>query len=682
MSHQLIQAYFAEIDRLKKFSGTTTEGVISEAFKDLLKAWSRQKNLQFVAQYQFLSTQKTQIRPDGTILHDLRVPLGYWEAKDEADDLDVEIAKKLRRGYPQDNIIFEDSREAVLIQNRQPVMRCSVTDAGELFRLLSLFFSYERQEIADFRKAVNQFQHDMPAVLEALRDKINDAYKTNKSFVSKAAEFLGHARNTINPTVTDADVREMLIQHILTEDIFAHVFNDSDFHRHNNIAKRLYALEDAFFTGPVKRQTLRIIEPYYATIRSAAALITSHTEKQQFLKVIYENFYKIYDKKKADRFGVVYTPNEIVRFIIEGADWLTKKHFGKGLIARGGEILDPSAGTGTFICELLEYFRGQPAKMAWKYTNELHANEVAILSYYVANLNIEATYAALAKTYEEFPALCFVDTLDNISGLGIRAGHQLDFLAGMSDENVERVRRQNRAKISVVIGNPPYNANQQNENDNNKNRTYPHIDALIKQTYVKQSSAQLNVNQYDMYTRFFRWASDRLGDDGVIAFITNNSFAKKPNYDGFRKIAAEQFCDIYVIDFKGDARTSGEVRRKEGDNIFDNAIKVGIAISFMVRKTRVKQPAVIHYVAVRDYAKLDEKQALISGKRLSDLEFEIVKPDKKHNWVGLTDNDWDAFPAVASQKSRAARVEDQARTIFKNLCAWCLDEPRRMALWY
>jgi predicted helicase len=664
VSLQLIQTYFNEIDRLKKFSGTTTEGVISEAFKDLLKAWSRQKDLQFVAQYQFLSSQKTHIRPDGTILHDLRVPLGYWEAKDESDDLDIEIAKKLKRGYPQDNIIFEDSREAVLIQNRQQIMRCSVTDGPALLRLLNLFFGYERQEIADFRKAVKQFQEDMPAVLVALRDKIADAYKGNKAFNAKAAEFLDHARRTINPAISGADIREMLIQHILTEDIFANVFNDSDFHRHNNIARRLYALEEEFFRGPIKRQTLSSLEPYYATIRSTAALISSHAEKQQFLKVIYENFYKIYDKKKADRLGVVYTPNEVVRFIIEGADWLTRKHFGKGLIDKGVEILDPAVGTGTFICELLEHFRGQPEKMAWKYANELHANEVAILSYYVANLNIEATYAALTKTYAEFPALCFVDTLDNISGLGVRRGQQLDLLAGLSDENVERVRRQNRAKISVVIGNPPYNANQQNENDNNKNRTYPHIDDLIRNSYVKESSAQ-KTKQYDMYTRFFRWATDRLGDDGVIAFITNNSFAKKANYDGFRKIAAEQFCDIYVIDFKGDARTSGNIRRREGDNIFENAIKVGIAISFMVKKISSNGPGKIHYAAVRDYAKLEEKKAFIAGKRLSDIAFEAVTPDAQHNWIGLSKTDWSSFPPVASKKARSASIDSQARAIFK-----------------
>ena len=576
MSKQLVQDYFNEIDRLRKFSGTSTEGVISEAFKDLLKAWSRQKNLVFIAQYEFASPQKNRIRPDGTILHDLRVPLGYWEAKDEADDLDDEIDKKLRKGYPQDNIIFEDSREAVLIQNRQPVMRCRMTDGDELLRLLNLFFGYERQEIAEFRKAVQQFKTDLPAVLEALRGKIDAAYSDNKTFKVAADRFLQHAKDTINPTLGEADVREMLIQHILTEEIFANVFNDTDFHRENNIAKELYALEGAFFTGAVKRDTLAAIQTYYATIRSTAALITRHAEKQAFLKVIYENFYKIYDKKKADTLGVVYTPNEIVKFMIEGADWLTQKHFGKALIDEGVEILDPATGTGTFICELLEHFRGQPEKLAKKYKEELHANEVAILPYYVANLNIEATYAAITGQYAEFPNLCFVDTLDNIGGLGIKRGHQHDLFAGLSDENIERVKRQNRRKISVIIGNPPYNANQQNENDNNKNRTYPHIDAAIKATYIAQSTAQ-KTKLYDMYARFFRWASDRLGDEGVLAFVTNRSFIDSRTFDGFRKVVAEEFAEIYVVDLGGDVRTTRKISGTK-NNVF--GIQTGVAIRF------------------------------------------------------------------------------------------------------
>jgi hypothetical protein len=338
MSQQLVNNYLNDLDRYKKISGSLTEGVISEAFKDLLKAWARQSNLHFINQYEFASAQKNRIRPDGTILHDLRVPLGYWEAKDSNDDLDAEIAKKLAKGYPQDNIIFEDSATAVLIQNRHEVMRCDMTDTAKLLKLLNLFFCYERAEIAEFRKAVEQFKADLPAVLQALREKIDAAYSENPEFQVEANKFLAHAKDTINPMVNESDVREMLIQHILTEEIFAHVFDQGDFHRENNIAKELYALEAKFFTGSVKRNTLKAMETYYAAIRANAAAISSHSEKQGFLKAIYENFYKVYNPKAADRLGVVYTPNEIVKFMIEGADWLCEKHFGKNLIDRDVEI--------------------------------------------------------------------------------------------------------------------------------------------------------------------------------------------------------------------------------------------------------------------------------------------------------------------------------------------------------
>jgi hypothetical protein len=480
MSQLLVQNYLGELDRLRKFSGSLNEQIIRPAFRRLLDAWSSAQKLVFLEEQPYQTSVKTTVYPDGTVLHDIRVALGWWEAKDTNDDLDEEIAKKFRRGYPQDNIIFENTETAVLIQNGREVMRCAMTDTDALLRLLNLFFSYERQEIAEFRRAVEKFKADLPTVLGALRERIDAAYGQNTSFRIAADRFLAHAKDTINPSVDEADVREMLIQHILTEEIFTHVFNEGDFHRENNIAKALYALEGQFFTGAVKKETLKALEPYYAAIRANAAQISSHQEKQTFLKVIYENFYKVYNPKAADRLGVVYTPNEIVKFMIEGADWLCQKHFGKALIDRDVEILDPATGTGTFICELLEHFRGQPQKLAHKYKHELHANEVAILPYYVANLNIEATYAAISGQFAEYPNLCFVDTLDNVGGLGIRAGHQHDLFGAVSEENVARVKRQNARKISVVIGNPPYNANQQNENDNNKNRAYRRIDELIK----------------------------------------------------------------------------------------------------------------------------------------------------------------------------------------------------------
>ncbi len=280
---------------------------------------------------------------------------------------------------------------------------------------------------------MKQFTTDLPAVLDALRARIVEARRRARPTRPQRRISSTIAKETINPSVTQDDVREMLIQHILTEEIFAKVFDNADFHRENNVARELYRLESTFFTGAVKKETLKAIEPYYAAIRANAAQITSHAEKQTFLKVIYENFYKVYDPKAADRLGVVYTPNEIVRFMIDGADWLCREHFGKELIDDGVEILDPATGTGTFICELLEHFRGQPEKLQHKFKEELHANEVAILPYYVANLNIEATYAALSPAnIAEFPNLCFVDTLDNVEGLGKSSGYQDDMFGGVS----------------------------------------------------------------------------------------------------------------------------------------------------------------------------------------------------------------------------------------------------------
>jgi predicted helicase len=306
--------------------------------------------------------------------------------------------------------------------------------------------------------------------------------------------------------------------------------------------------------------------------------------------------------------------------MVESADWLCEKHFGKSLIDRQVEILDPAAGTGTFITELIEHFRGQPQKLRYKYLEELHANEVAILPYYVANLNIEATYAAI-NGYEEYPNLCFVDTLDNTAALKAQKNqHVGDLFGGVSEENVARIKRQNEKKISVVIGNPPYNANQLNENENNKNREYPEIDRRIRETYVAVSAAH-KTKLYDMYARFFRWASDRIDANGIIAFVSNSSFVDSRTYDGFRQIVARDFSEVWIVDLKGNARTSGERRRREAGNVFEDQIRVGIAVHFCVRKQGA-DGCRIRYEAVRDYAKSDEKREFLTAKRLADRNFE------------------------------------------------------------
>lgn len=667
MSQLLVQQYLNDLSDLRRVSGTTREGVVSEAFKDLLKGYAKSHDLIFLNQHELPKQDGNRRIVDGALVYDLRVPFGYWEAKDEEDDLDKEIAAKFRRGYPRDNIIFEDSKTAVLIQYGNEVMRCPVGDTDKLPHLLDLFFGYERPEVADFRRAVVQFQTDLPDVLEALRAMIEKAQKDNAAFRTGAIKFLKHAQETINPAVTVEDVREMLIQHVLTEEIFSKVFDEDDFHRQNNVAKELYALEGLFFTGALKKNTLKGLEPYYTAIRTTAHQIATHTEKQTFLKVIYEGFYKVYNKKAADKLGVVYTPNEIVKFMVESADWLCQKHFGKNLIDKGVEILDPATGTGTFICELMEHFRGQKEKLAWKYKEELHANEVAILPYYVANLNIEATYAAITGQYAEFPNLCFVDTLDNIAGLRTHAiaknQHFGDLFGAMSDENVARIKRQNKRTISVVIGNPPYNANQMNENENNKNREYPVMDGRIKETYIHASTAR-KTKLYDMFVRFFRWATDRIDENGIVTFVSNSTFIDSRTFDGFRKIVTDEFNEIWIIDLKGNARTSGERRRQEGGNVFDDKIRVGIAIYFCIKK-RGLSGCRIRYEAVRDYARSDEKREFLQTRRLEERQFEEIKPDKQNSWINLVENDFSTLIPTASKETKLAKIASQDRAIFK-----------------
>jgi predicted helicase len=661
LSQHLIHEYRAELDRLRAVTGSTRETNLRPAFARLLRAWGKAAlDLVFVEEHQIRTAQGTLISVDGALIHALRVPFGYWEAKDASDDLDKEIEAKFRRGYPRDNIIFSDDATAILWQDGGEVMRAQMQgDDDSLLRLLTRFFAHERQEIADFNKAVKQFAADLPNILTALRDRIAEKRAASRDFAAAEAAFLAHARDAINPAVSEEDVQEMLIQHILTEDIFAKVFNDPDYHRKNNVAAELYKLEDKLFGRGEKAGLLRALDPYYAGIASTAALIQSHSEKQGFLKALYEDFYKAYNRKAADRLGVVYTPGEIVRFMIRSADWLCEKHFGKNLIDRGVEILDPATGTGTFIVELLEHFRGNHEKLRHKYKEELHANEVAILPYYVANLNIEATYQTITGQFAEFENLCLVDTLDNVDALGIHAGHQFDLLGSLSDENIERIKRQNRRKISVIIGNPPYNANQQNENDNNKNRTYEHIDKRIKDTYIKASTAQ-KTKLYDMYVRFLRWASDRIEDDGIATFITNRRYIDARMADGFRKVIAGEFNEVWVVDLGGDVRTNPKLSGTT-HNVF--GIQTGVAVCFLIRRKGMSS-SVIRYISRPEEEHATDKLSWLGDQTLDRLQFTRIDPDSRGDWLNTESVDgWTELLSIADKSTKAEKGKD--RSIFK-----------------
>ena len=439
MSRLLVTQYQAEVEKIIQYGGSRKETSIRFAFQNLLNAYCKPKDFLLIPELDYKTKLGKTVYPDGTVKDAIRLDYGYWEAKDQYDDLDKEIDKKLRLGYPDKNILFEDSQTAVLIQHGDETGRVEMLDTSGLDGLITEFINYVPPEVTNFRQAINTFKEDLPTILEDLRDLITNQSENNTKFITARDKFLGICQQSINPEISLLDVREMIIQHILSEDIFINIFNDSQFHQENNIASELQNVIHTFFTGKTKRNTFAKINSYYEVIKRTAVNIGNHHEKQKFLKAVYENFYKAYNPKAADRLGIVYTPNEIVRFMVESADYLTHKHFGKLLADPGVEILDPATGTGTFITELIEYLPKD--KLKHKYQNELHGNEVAILPYYIANLNIEYTYKQKMGEYEEFDNICFVDTLDH-TYYKYKQGKLFDIVDNefyLSAENTERV---------------------------------------------------------------------------------------------------------------------------------------------------------------------------------------------------------------------------------------------------
>jgi predicted helicase len=665
MSRRIIEEYYHYIDQIKQYGGSKKETSLKSEFAALLNSYCKSRNLILIQGIDYRTKKGTLLVPDGTVKDALRLNWGYWESKDEYDDLDKEIQKKIEKGYPTSNIIYEDSNTIVLIQEGHEVARSSINDAEKLDELFKHFINYERPEIKDFHNAIEKFKEDLPTILNTLRELIEDQGKNNPEFRKSRDILLTLCQQTINPKLTILDIREMIIQHILTEEIFISIFNESQFHRENNIAKELQKVADTFFVGRVKKDTLGLIDHYYLAIKAAASTVEDHHEKQKFLKVLYERFYRSYNPKGADRLGIFYTPNEIVHFMVKTADYLTYKHFERLISDENVEILDPATGTGTFITELIEQI--PKLKLDYKYKNEIHCNEVAILPYYIANLNIEFTYKQKTGKYEPFENICFVDTLDN-TGFNIK--NKQTTLFDIGADNLERIKRQNKRKISIIIGNPPYNANQLNENENNKNKPYPVIDKRIRETYVKYSAAQ-KTKLYDMYTRFYRWASDRLNTNGIIALITNRSFLDGITFDGFRKCIENEFNYAYIIDTHSDVRDNPKISGTT-HNVF--GIQTGVAVMFLVRDESKKVPCLIQYFSLQDEQKKEEKLDWFANTKFEDISFEHIKPDTKSNWITTTKNDFDKlFPLVKEDDIKQSIFRFYSLGVSTNRDEWVYD---------
>ena len=650
MIHTAIDNFHKELAQIKKFGKTENETAIRRAFINLINSYCAPKNLLLIEELKLTASTKI---PDGTIKDALNNDWGYWESKDGKDDLRKEIQGKFEIGYPKDNILFEDSETVILFQRGKEVDCASVKETDKFHKLLTTFVEYERPEISEFRSAIEKFKLDIPHILIHLRTLIEEQEKTNEVFKTSRKEFWNLCKHSINPSVTKENVNEMMLQHILTSEIFSSVFDNKDFHRENNIAKELDKVVSTFFIGDVRRNTFSKIDNYYKTIKAKASAITNHSEKQKFLKIIYENFYKAFNPKEADKLGVVYTPNEIVNFQIKASNYLLDKYLGKELSDKGVEIIDPSTGTATYICDILIFL--PPDKLKYKYENEIHANEISILPYYVANLNIENTYKQLTGIASEFLNICFVDTLDIVFHRESRTdrGSQQD-LFSVSLENIKRIKNQSDKKISVVIGNPPYSANQISENDNNKGREYFNngigVDDRIKETYIKFSKA-VKPKTDDMYAKFYRWASDRINEDGMVSFITNRSFIEAKSFDGFRKCIRDEFQYAYIIDLGGDIRAGDGTK----GNVF--GIQTGVAISFFIKKKADSEMPCKIYYNKPDLITAKEKLHYLSIIDFKNISFDKIAPDENNNWLDITDNDFKNLVPLFNKETKLGKKE-------------------------
>lgn len=467
------------------------------------------------------------------------------------------------------------------------------------------------------------------------------------------AQFVKALRANLNDGVTDVDAVSMLSQHIITKPVFDALFEGYDFAAHNPVSQVMDSMVQVLEGNNLRAETHEL-DGFYASVARRAEGIDNASGKQRIITELYENFFKKAFPKQAEALGIVYTPVEVVDFILRSVDQLSKKHFGKGLTDEGVHVLDPFTGTGTFIVRLIQSGIISPHDLARKYANELHANEIMLLAYYVAAINIEATYhGVVGGEYAPFEGIVLTDTFQMTED-----GDTLD--TKMFTQNNDRAVRQLNNPIQVIIGNPPYSAGQTSANDNNANQTYPTLDERIRETYianrVKRSG---NVNSlYDSYIRAIRWGTDRLGDKGVLAYVTNGGYIDSNSADGLRKSLLEDFDHLYVYNLRGNQRTSGEQSRKEGGKIFDAGSRATVAVMLAVKDPAHHGDCVLHYRDIGDYLSREEKLEIVEASDVDTLEWSELEPNERGEWINQSSDTFVTYAPIGDKS------EDNSYSIF------------------
>lgn len=470
--------------------------------------------------------------------------------------------------------------------------------------------------------------------------------------------FLAEIRDDLNDSITAGEAIEMLAQHLITRPVFDALFEGYSFARNNPVSKAMEAVLGALDAHHIEKEA-DSLQRFYDSVKRRASGIDDAGAKQKIVVELYDKFFRNAFPRMTERLGIVYTPVEVVDFIIHSVNEVLQSEFGQTLGSKGVHIMDPFTGTGTFITRLLQSGLIKPDELAHKYTHEIHANEIVLLAYYIAAINIEAVYHTLSGgEYRPFEGICLTDTFQLYE-------QEKDMLAELMPDNSHRRARQKELDIRVIMGNPPYSVGQKSENDNADNLEYPRLDARIRETYAKQSKATLSKGLYDSYIRAIRWASDRIGDAGVVAYVSGSSFVEKPAMDGMRKVLAEEFSNLHVINLRGDIRKNmlSKGRAKEGQNVFGSGSMTGIAITLFVKSVNAAQKGQIFYHDIGDeLSTTDKLNTLVRLKGIGGVAqangWQAIIPDEHGDWIGQRDGAFDAFLPLGDKKGDGSKLFD------------------------
>ena len=641
-NHKAVQDYYATLQQYDKLN-IIHEGAVSSPFETLLTVCAKQVDATLIPQFTMHTPSGNRIVLDGVILDEYGLPFAYWEAKDIDDNLHKAIQAKREAGYPLDNTFFQNPQHGILYQNGEKAFDVDLTDPTRLITALQHFFAASPAALANWHAAVAEFKEKVPVLGRKAVGLIAEQQEINPQFVNVFTNFYEQCRVAINPSLSKAAVEEMLIQHLLTERIFRTVFNNPDFTRRNIIAREIEKVIEVLIGRTYSRDAfLRELNPFYLAIEQAALLCKDFSQKQQFLNTVYEQFFQGFSVEVADTHGIIYTPQPIVNFMVNSVEQILETEFDRSLSDTGVHIIDPFVGTGNFIVRLMQDI--QAITFEEKYRHELHCNEILLLPYYIASLNIEQEYFQRTGTYLPFDGIALADTFELLEN------RQIEFF---TQENTERVERQKATDMFVVIGNPPYNAWQVNENDNNRNREYKAMDKRIAETYATDSQATLKNALYDPYVKAIRWASKRIGEEGVVAFVTNNSFLDGIAFDGMRKHLADDFDVIYILDLGGNARKGLKVADA---NVF--GIRVGVSINLFVKKGEKssERPQIFYYRTEESWNRKQKFDFLNEHQHVQQITWEMIQPDVRHTWLteGLH-SEFDTFIPIGTKAAKALK---------------------------